>query len=281
MGMRAYRQASTLKRAIVAFIADDMTTYAAALAYHALFASFPFMIFLVALLGLLRIPNFFDWLLEQARYVVPPQAFDEVASTITTIRSEQQVDLLSLGVLIAIWSASVGTRSAMHALNIAYNVTEMRPAWKRYPLSIIFTIGFAGLLILAVALMVVGPTIVEWLARQVGLDRAIVAVWTWARFPLAIGLVMVTLAIAYSVLPNRPQRPRLLAPGAVVAATGWVAASLGFSLHVSNIADYSITYGSLGASVVLLLYLYISGAVFLFGAEVNAAIEQHPREEAR
>lgn len=267
--------AKRLINAIRGFIEDDMVTYAAALAYQAFFSLFPFVIFLLALLGLLNIPGFFDRLLDQARAVLPEQAMGVVEQVIGQIRGQSSGELLSLGIIIALWVASSGVRMLMNALNVAYDVDEERPIWKRFPLSIFYTIVLAIVIIVAVGLMLVGPQVVEWLAEQIGLGALFVTLWAWLRLPVAILLLMVVVALGYYLLPNTDQRFRFITPGAVLAVIGWIAASLGFSFYVSNFASYSATYGSLGAVIVLLLYFFVSAAVLLFGAEVNAQIYYH------
>ncbi len=261
-----------LIKPIEEFIEDDMTTYAAALAYQTLFSLFPFALFLVALLGFLQIPGFFDWLLDQARAVLPEQAMGVVEQVIGQIRGQSSGGLLSLGIIIALWAASSGVRMLTSALNAAYDVAEDRPAWKRYPLSIFYTIVLAIVIILAVGLMLVGPQVMEWLADQIGLGALFVTLWAWLRLPVAILLLMVVVALVYYLLPNVDQPFRFITPGSVLAVVVWIAASFGFSFYVSNFASYSATYGSLGAVIVLLLYFFISAAVLLFGAEVNAQI---------
>jgi membrane protein len=263
------------RRSVKAYIKDDMTTYAAALAFYTLLALFPFIVFLDALLGFLRIPGFFDWLLSEAQTMLPGQATGQLEQVIEEIRGRSQGGLLSFGIVVAIWSASVGVRALMKALNAAYNAEEARPAWKRYPLSIVFTIGLAAIVITATALMLVGPLVMGWLAGQVGMSETFVTLWAWVRLPIAVLLIMIVVSVAYYAGPNVDQPFRLVTPGAVLAVTVWAIASLGFSFYVPNFANYGATYGSLGAVVVLLLYFFISSAVLLLGAEVNAQI-YHP-----
>lgn len=249
-----------------------MLTYAAALSYQIFFSLFPFIIFLVALLGFLQIPGFFDWLLEQAQTVLPGQAAGVVEDAVGQIRNQASGSLLSFGIIIAIWSASAGIRMTMNALNIAYSVQEERPVWKTYPLSIIYTVLLAVTLIIAVGLMFIGPQVAEWLAAQVGIGPAFVALWNWLRIPVAVLLLMFIVALVYFLLPNVDQPFRFITPGSILAVLVWIAASLGFSYYVRTFANYSATYGSLGAIIVLLFYFFLSAAVLLFGAEVNARL---------
>ncbi len=271
-GLRGVAPGELAKRSVTRFFRDDMTTYAAALAYHVLFALFPFLIFLVALLSVLQIPGFFDWVLNQAQTAMPEDAFRRVEEVVGQVRNQARGGLLSFGIVVALWSASSGVRSLMNSLNAAYHVEESRPAWKRYPLSIIYTIGLAVMVTTAATLMLLGPRVMDWLAEQAGLGGLFVTLWTWLRWPLAVLLLILAAAVIYYVAPNVDQPFQIITPGSVIAVIAWVIASLGFSYYVSNIGNYSATYGSLGAVIILLFYFFISSAMLLLGAEVNAVI---------
>jgi membrane protein len=261
----------TLGRSIKNFSNDDMTVYATALSYQLLFSLFPFVIFLLALLGVLNLISFFDWLLKQSQTVLPGQASEMVKNIIGQIRGPAASGALSLGAVLAFWSASSAVRMAMHALNVVYKV-EDRPAWKTFPLSLIYTALLAVLIIAAAALMLIGPQLASWLAEQVGMGSVFATVWAFARIPVAVVLLMLVGALVYYLFPNTDQRFRFVTPGAVLAIVVWVVASLGFSWYVANFASYNATYGSLAAIIVLLFYFFISAAVMLFGAELNSEI---------
>ena len=271
------------KRAVKEFIDDDMAAYAAALSYHALLALFPFLIFLISLLSFLRVPRFFDWILDQTRPVLPADAYARVAEVVSQIQSQSRGGLLSFGAITAIWAASSGMRALMNALNTAHDVEETRPLWKLYLLSIGFTIGLAILLLGAVGLMALGPQGIEWLADQVGLGSQFVTLWTWLRIPVAIILLAMIAALIYYITPNIDEPFQFITPGAVIAVIVWLLASGGFAIYATNFGNYSATYGSLGGIVIALFYFYISAAVLLLGAEINAEVQYaklgHPEPE--
>ncbi len=272
-GLRGLGPGGVVKQTLKEFIDDDMLTYAAALAYQVLFSIFPFLLFLVALLGFLNVPQFLGWLLQQAETFLPAAAMEQVGQVIGNVRDSNSGGLLSVGIILAIWSASAGVRMTMHALNVAYDVEEGRPAWKRYLLSILYTVGLGVMIIAAVALMVIGPQLMATIAGTIGLGQVVTTLWDWVRWPVAAVLLMLAVAVIYCVAPDVEQSFRFITPGSIIAVVVWIAASLGFSYYVSNFADYSATYGSLGAVIILLLYFYISSAVLLFGAEMNSVIE--------
>jgi membrane protein len=268
----------SLGRSIKNFSNDDMTVYAAALSYQLFFSLFPFIIFLLALLGLLNIPGFFDWLIKQSQTVLPGQASGLMKNIIGQIRGQAAGGALSLGAVLALWSASAAVRLAMHALNVAYKV-EDRPAWKKFPLSLIYTVLLAVLLIVAAALMLIGPQLATWIAQQVGMGSVFATVWTWARIPVAVVLLVLVAALVYYLFPNTDQPFRFVTPGAVLAVIVWVLASLGFSWYVANFASYNATYGSLATVIVLLFYFFISAAILLFGPELNSEVYHEATED--
>jgi len=276
-GSRGMSFMKLVREAVGDFFDDDMTTHASALAYQIFFSIFPFIIFLIALLGFLQRPEFFDWLRQNAQPMLPPEAYEQVNKVISDLQQEQ-AGLMSLGVIVALWSASAAVRATMNALNVAYDVRETRPAWKLYPLSMLYTVGLAAMMIVAAALLTVGPQAMQWLTHWIGLEQIFVTLWAWLRWPAAFLILALAVAIIYYVAPDVEQEFRFISPGALLAVAVWIAASLGFKFYVTRFADYNATYGSIGAIIVLLLYFFISAAVLLFGAEVNATIEHHSAE---
>src|SRR5215216_3766245 len=258
---------------------DNMSSHAAALAYRALFAIVPFLALLVALAWFLGIGDFFtQWLSDQTSSALLGQTAEVVEGWIKQSQFQTQGERLSIGIVtisIAIWSVSSGVRTLTKALNVVHEVEENRPGWKRYGLSFFYALGLAVMVILAVALLLIGPELVGKVVGLVGLDEIFVSLWTWLRVPVALILLMLVVSIVYWVVPNVNHPYRLITPGAALAVIVWILASLGFSFYIANFANYNVIYGSLGVAFVLLLYFYISAAVLLLGAEVNAAIRHY------
>lgn len=258
-----------------AFDGDDMWTFAAALAYRMLFALFPFLLFLVAAFSFLDAPGLFDGLLAQSERFLPREAQATVAKVVGEVRGRREGGFLSLGILGAVWVASGGVRSTMHALNVAYNVPEGRRWWKRYLVSLAYTLALAVLVMLATVLMVLGPRATAWLLDRLGAGAAVQDALVWLRLPAALLLAWGAIVLVYYAAPNVRQRLPLVLPGAVLAVLLWTAASLGFRLYVAHFSRFGLTYGSIGAVVMLLAYFYLSSLVLLLGAEMNAVIQHH------
>src|SRR5215211_5019284 len=259
------------------FFEHPMATYSAALAYRGLFGLFPFVLILVVLVGVLGFPDFFDRATDQARtqssgYVpqqlepVVEQAREQVRPLLGMIeRAEKQAGgkLLFFGVAVALWSVSAVARTLTEAFNVAYQVAETRRWWKQLVLSLAFGPVLALVVIVSVALMLVGPQLVGSIAALVDLDELFVRLWGWLRFPVALLLLAVVLSVVYRFGPNAKQRFRSVVPGAALSVVLWAISSVGFSFYLANFANYGVTYGSLGAAVGLLFYLYLCASVVL------------------
>jgi membrane protein len=268
------------------FFEHPMATYAAALAYRGLFGLFPFVFILVVLIGALGIPDFFDRATEHARAqpygqvprqlepVVEP-AREQVKPLVGMIeRAEEQAGsgLLYVGVGVALWSVSAVARTLTEAFNVAYQVAETRRWWRQLAISLVFGPILALVVIVSVALMLIGPQLVGSIARLVDLDELFVRLWGWLRFPVALVLLTVVLSVVYRFGPNTRQRFRSVVLGAALCVVLWAISSVGFSFYLANFANYGVTYGSIGAAVGLLFYLYLCASLVLLGAELNAAI---------
>ena len=277
------------------YFEHPMATYAAALAYRGLFGLFPFLFILVVLLGALGFPDFIDRAMDQAsaqssRYVpqqlepVVEPAREQVQPLLAMIeRAERQAggNLLFFGVAVALWSVSAVARTLTEAFNVAYQVTETRRWWKQLALSVAFGPILALVVIVSVALMLIGPELVGSIAEVVNLDELFVRLWGWLRFPIALLLLGVVLSVVYHFGPNARQRYRSVVPGAALSVVLWAITSVGFSVYLANFANYGATYGSIGAAVGLLFYLYLCASVVLLGAELNAAIYHPPTADTQ
>jgi membrane protein len=256
-----------------AYLEDDMLMYAAALAFRVFFALIPFLVFVVALLGVLQIPGFFDWLLGKAQNVLSKDALEQAKLVLEQVRQQAQGGSLAFAaVTVAVWYTSVAVRSLMTALNVVFDAEERRPVWRRYPLSILLAVGFATAIALAGTLMLVGTPVMRRLLSRVGVNEEFASLWAWLQWPAAVLLLVAVIALAYYLLPNDEEPFQFVTPGAVLAVIVWLVASAGLHYYVLNFANYSVMYGALGAVMLLLLFFYLSAGVLLLGAEVNAVI---------
>ena len=263
------------------FVRHDMAVYAMALAYRGLFALLPFAVFLVAVLSFLRVDAVFGWLAEQG----PPGLRGTLPGLVGWLKDgvlgQTQGGLLSVGIVLAFWSVSMGARLLTRALNAVFEVEETRPAWKRVVVSVTFAPALALAVIVAVGLMLVTSRTILWISWWAGLDRVFVFLWGLLRVPVALLLVALVVSAVYRFAPNRHLTLRSVVPGAFLAVALWALASLAFAFGLTVLPDYGAAYGSLGTAISLLLYLYVSASAVLLGAEVNAAMLREPSRAAR
>ena len=255
---------------------DELLGRAAQLAYYFLLALFPALLFLTALMGLFPINASTSEFMRFMQTMLPGDAFSLIQKYLDHVVQGSGGDLISLGILGALWASSSAVTAITEALNVVYGAQETRPFWKVRLMGIALTIGLAGFIILSTALALYGGSIIEWTAELFGLGWAFALTWKLLQWPLIILLMLFAIAVIYYACPNIEQHWRWITPGSVFAVVSWVVVSLGFKLYVTNFWNYNVAYGSIGGVIVLLLWLYLSGLVILIGGELNAQIEGAP-----
>jgi len=256
----------------------DCSAHAAAMAYYFLFAIFPFFLFLTTVIGYLPIPHLLDYVLQSAARVLPGQAFDLLQDNIRALFMNKKQGLLSLGVALALWASSNAIVAIMDAMNKLYEVKEGRPFWKVRLTAIFLVVALSLLFLLSLALLMFGTQLGSWVANLVNFGMAFRIVWDILLVPVILFLLSLAVATVYYFTPDVEQNWKWISPGAVVVIPLWILISLGFSFYINHFGSYDKTYGSLGAVIVLLLWMYISGFIILAGAVVNAVIEHSSRE---
>lgn len=264
-----------IERSVRSFARHEMTVYATALAYRGLFALFPFAIFLVAVVSFLRVDAVLGWLAEQGPPGIRGEIPQPIASLLEEAFGQDHGWLLLVGIALAFWSVSISALFLTKALNAVFEVQETRPLWKRIASSLTFAPSLALAAIIAVTLMLVTSRAATWLVGWVGLDEVFVLLWTLLRWPTALLLLALVVAAVYCYAPDKDLTFRSVLPGAVVAVLSWALASLAFYFLLTVFPVHGVAYGSLGTAISLLLYLYFSAAVLLFGAELNAELRRN------
>lgn len=252
---------------------DNCAGQAAQLAYYLLFAAFPFLLFLTTLLGYVPVPNLMDSIMQCLATLLPGEALDLIRDHVRQLVTNQQGSLLSGGIIVAVWTAASAVVASIDALNRAYAVQEGRPYWQVRGLAILLTIGLSLCIVVSMVLLIFGPQLGNWVASLVGLGDAFQVAWHILRWPIIVLFLMLAMAIMYYFAPDVEQKWKWLSPGSVFAVLMIIVASLGFSFYVSNFGSYNKTYGSIGAVIVLLTWLYLIGFVIVVGGEINAEVE--------
>jgi membrane protein len=253
--------------------ADQLSIISAGVAFYTLMSIFPALVAAVSIYGLVADPAGIERQLQQVQGVLPADAYSLLESQLQEIVTASGGALglgLVVGVLVALWSASAAVKTLMTALNVAYDEEERRGFVKFTAVALLLTLGAILFGIVALSVVVALPAIIGFL----GLGRFGELAVTILRWPLLAFLVIVALAVVYRFGPSR-ENPQWqwVSWGAVAATVAWLVASMLFSFYVSNFADYNETYGSLGAVVILMLWLLIGAYVVLLGAELNSEME--------
>ncbi len=259
---------------------DELFSRAAQLAYYWLFAIFPLLIFLTALLAYLPLPRFFENLFDYLQNMLPPDAFALLNTTFQQITSQPRGGLLSFGILVSIWASANGMEALITALNTAYDVEKRRAWWRERLLALQLTLGLALFVITALGLLFFGASLGERVAQHYGYGATFRTFWNLARWAGIVGFILLALELLYFIAPNIKQRWRETTPGALFALGGWLLVTFGFKFYVVRFGNYNATYGALGGVMVLMLWLYLTGVAILLGGEINSVIAQLKRQLA-
>lgn len=272
-------------RAFSRFRAHQMPDHAAALTYYAMMSLFPGLLVGVALLGLLGEAS----LAARAADYVAEHGAD--ANTATTVRELMENLLAASGgavgaalvvsLLLGINGASGAFGAAGRALNVVHGREEGRSWLRRKVGDIAATLVVILLFAIVLVAIFIGGQIADDMFGTVGLGSTAAAIWSVARWPVALLAALVGYALVYELAPDLyPRAFRLITPGAAVGVAIWIVTSIGFAIYIRNFSKYGAAYGAFGAAIVLLLWLWLSANAFLYGAELNAELERERGERA-
>ncbi len=269
------------KRTFKKFGEDELVTRSAALSYYFILALFPMFLFLLSLIGLFAGPNseLRQSILNALSQMAPGSASSLIQSVITETTKASSGLKVGAGILGALWAASAGMSAVVVSLNVVHKVTETRPWWKQKLTAIALTVALAALVIVALTLVLYGGKIGELIATQFGLGDLFTNVWAVVQWVLPLIAMFVSFSVVYYFAPNIKGGWHWVTPGAALGVILWLVASLGFRAYLHFFNSYSATYGSLGAVVILLLWLFITGFAILIGAELNWIIEAADKGE--
>jgi membrane protein len=255
-------------------ISDDrVMVTAAGVTFYVLLAIFPAVAALVSVYGLFADPQTIAEHLNEASAFLPGGAVEIIGEQINRVVAQGEATLgatFLIGIAVSLWSANAGIKSLIDALNVVYDETEKRSFIKLNALSLAFTIGIIGFMLVALGAMVVLPVILDYVGLG-GVGETIIKLLRWPILLLGVGL---GIACIYRYGPNRDKAKwRWITWGSALASIMWLAASILFSWYAANFGSYNETYGSLGAAIGFMMWIWLSTIVILLGAELDAEME--------
>lgn len=253
---------------------DRVLDGAAVLAFFFMLAVFPAAIFVLSLLPYFSLPHLEQAILDLLHQVLPEQAANLFEGTIRYVNSGNKEGLLTFGLLFTLWSGSTGFFALIDQINIIREVKARRPFWKARGVAILLMLFFALLTIGSLSLVIFGGALQSWVASLIGWSQPLRLFFATLRWIIIAAALLLFLAVAYSFGPDTKVRFRFLSAGNMVAAMLVALASIGFRFYVFEFGDYSATYGSLAAIIILMLWMYLAGIAMLVGCEIDTLL--HP-----
>ena len=249
---------------------DDIFALAAQLAYYLILSFFPFLIFLLTLVGFSNLDSM--EVLGALRAILPTSAFELIYNVIIEVIEKQNTGLLGASLLLVVWSASSAFRAVIKGINKAYGLNENRSFIRRAFIAIICTFALAFVIMLTLVMLVFGRLIGELLASYLPFPSVVYKVWNFLRYVLVVFMMILIFASIYRYTPSKRLMWREVLPGAISCTGGWLIVSLGFSFYINNFSNYSKIYGGLGAVIILITWLYLTSIILIVGGEVNSVI---------
>lgn len=264
-----------LVETVKSFIANEGLEIAGYIAYNILLSVFPFMIFLAAATRLLDANG--DLLsATDLLYRFAPDELLEIMQPILDdiLKAHQDSSIVTLGIATALWASSSGIESLRTGLNRAFQLPERRSFIHRRAQSIVMVLLATLTMIVMSLAIIAGPLVIDYAGRIFAFDELYKLLWHITRYALAFAMIVGAFTVFYRYLPNHPRRLswRNAATGALFATILWLIVATGFSYYLGTSGEsYSVTYGSLAAAIILMLFFHISAAIVLLGGELNAA----------
>ena len=259
---------------------DSITDVGAMMAYYAVLAVFPMIVFIITIAMLVLDHATVQQGVSMATAAMPSETAALIAQKVTDLMNTADAGFAIGGAALALWGASRGAAALGNALNAMYSKKETRPWWRRQLLAIAVTLGVSLMVVVALGLLVIGPVAGHWVADRFGLGGAFDVAWGIGRWIGAGLLVMVVWAVLYKFLPNTSAPFRIFTPGAIVGVVLWLGVSLLFGVYLNYFNSYEATYGALGAGIIFLTWLWLSNIAILFGAEINDVLADFRKHES-
>ena len=254
----------------VRFRDDNIPALSAQLTFYLLFSLFPFLLFLLNILSYTTV-SIYDYT-ENISGFLPDAVGLFFRGLVSEMLGAKSAALLSVSALVTIWSASRGVHAISVCLNKACDATENRPFIKLSAITMFFTVCLAVMVMATLLFLIFGQVIGENLFNLLHVAQVFSRLWEGLRYIVPIGMMFLVFSLLYKYIPNCRLTFKESLPGALFSTFGWVLTSLAFSLYIDLFSGFSKIYGSIGAVILLQIWLYISSVVLLLGGEINAAV---------
>lgn len=274
----ARRTVRVLWKATKAFVAHDGLELSGHMAFTAILALFPFVIFLTALAGFIGDASMAERFVSFMFEFGPGPVAAVLTPVVRDVLTQQRGDILTLGIVLALWTASSGVEALRLLLNRSYGVVEDRPIWKLRLQSMAMVLVGAAFALLISVTIVLGPLIWHLLESFAVVSPFKDDLWLVTRYGFAAVVLLIGLSALHRLLPRRRKPIAQLWPGVLLTVFVWLLVAAAFSVYVTKLATYSVTYGSLGGVIATLIFFYVTAIIFAFGAEVNGALFPSPRD---
>ncbi|AYD39374.1 YihY/virulence factor BrkB family protein [Clostridium fermenticellae] len=257
-----------IKNLIFRFFDDDILALSSQLAYGFIFAFFPFMIFLMTLIGYSPISS--GNVLDGLDRLLPDEALYLIKTTVIEVVDSRKSNLMSFSLIFTIWSVSSGFDAVIKGINKAYDEKENRSYFKLKLISILFTFELTVMILILIFLLVFGQIIGNSIASKYGFSYQFKVIWNFARYAIIISTTIFIFASLYHYTPSKRLAWSDVMPGSFFATIGLILVSIGFAYYVNTFTNYSLLYGSIGAVIVFLTWLFLMSIIILLGGEINA-----------
>ena len=246
---------------------DDIFALASQLSYYLMLSFFPFMLFLMTLVGFSDLSS--GEILDGLSLILPKRILELTQSTIKEVSDNQYTGLLGLSIVLMMWTASSAFKAIIKSVNKAYNIKENRSFIKVSIISMLGILALALIIILALAMLVFGNVIGEYIKNIDGLHKIIFILWNIFRYGFIFIIMILIFAVIYKFVPAKGLTWKEVIPGSMFSTIGWIVVSFAFSFYIDNFNNYSRFYGSLGAVFILMTWLFLISIIIILGVEIN------------
>lgn len=269
---------SFCKKIYIRYDENDIDSMSASFTYNMLLSVFPFLIFVISVLSFFSL----SWqeILPVIKTLVPEKGFSVIEGFLNEINHQNRFDLLSIGVILTIFTASRGSLALIKGMNKACNVKEKRPLWKVGLIAVLFTLAMFLVLIVNFIMIVLGNVIINTIRKFVPDGELSNFAFTSSRIFVPLVVIFLVCMLGYFFLPSYRHSLKSLLPGSIFATISFLLISVLFSIYINHFANYTVTYGSLAGIIIALVWLNLIGTLLLIGAEINMVLTPGDEEPA-